>query len=145
MVVITKAKARELFSARLNEMLDAEPDAPRDRGRRQWLSRRFNKEFSAEAARKWLEAESIPDQAHLSMLCTAFGWSSDYLMTGALPRYAGRMDEQLSEITDLWHDLDHDGRAHILRNARNERDLKGLKPQAPPATSTTPPKRPGKQ
>lgn len=144
MVVITKTKARELFSARLNELLDAEPDAPRDRGRRQWLSRKFNQEFSAEAARKWLEAESIPDQAHLSMLCTAFGWSWDYLMTGALPKYAGRMDKQLSEITDLWHDLDNEGRAHVLRNARNERDLRELKPQ-PPSPSPPSPKRPGKQ
>lgn len=70
MIAMTKDQAKHRFAARLNELLD-EMGVP-ERGRRQWLSRRFNAAFSPEAARKWLEAETMPDQPHFSMLCTAF-------------------------------------------------------------------------
>src|SRR5690606_20263861 len=90
MRALTKDQVRNAFSARLNELLD-ELGAP-SRGRAQWLSDQFKGQFSREAARKWLEAETMPDETHKAMLCTMYGWSSDYLVTGIGPKYAGRID-----------------------------------------------------
>lgn len=131
MVPISKDEAKKRFSARLNELLDAR-DAPK-RGRRQWLSRFFNGEFSFEAARKWLEAESIPDQGHLAMLCTAFDWSVEHLMTG--------LDPDLVEIIDAWREIDDEDRRGLIRQLRNARDLKSIRKPAPPPTAGLQPRK----
>lgn len=139
MVAITKDEAKIRFSRRLNELLE-ERDVP-TRGRRQWLARSFNNQFSAEAARKWLEAESIPDQAHLAMLCTSFGWSVDYLMTGIGPKYAPRHDERLTELLDGWMDIDEEERRSLLLQLRNARDLRKFRPGAPAAPTNLQPRK----
>lgn len=135
MVVSDRNEVKARFSKRLNELLDEE-GAPQ-RGRRQWLCRKFNSAFSHEAARKWLEAEAMPDMAHLSMLCTYFGWAVDYLFTGAGPRRAGRGDPILAEINNGWRELDEDAQRHVLRNFRNERDMRV--PHVPPTPAPTTP------
>lgn len=125
MIAMTKDQAKHRFAARLNELLD-EMGVP-ERGRRQWLSRRFNAAFSPEAARKWLEAETMPDQPHFSMLCTAFNWGFDYLMTGRGPKYVIETDPVATEVAEILTQLDEDARQYILRISRNERDLRGTR------------------
>ena len=139
MVPITKDEAKVRFSKHLNELLVER--GVRVRGRRQWLSRQFNGAFSAEAARKWIEAESIPDQPHLAMLCTAFGWSIDYLMTGIGPKYAGLLDPDLVEIMNAWREIDDDDRSGLIRQLRNARDLKRIRKPVPPPTATLQPRK----
>lgn len=143
MVAVTdKAEIKRLFSERLNGLLD-EVDAP-TRGRSQWLSRTFNGAFSKEAARKWLEAASIPDQAHISMLCTYFQWGGEYLLTGNGPRYiphdvlTSRMIEDLARLNET--DRAHAARTIelLLENAKPDPEPP---PPPRPARHPIPPKR----
>lgn len=126
MVVITKEQARTRFSERLNELLDL-MGAPK-RGRPQWLSDQFKGAFSRESARKWLEAESIPDEAHKAMLCTAYGWSVDYLISGIGPKFVGRIDPALAEMINDWSRVNPQFREYLVRQFRNERDMHGMQP-----------------
>lgn len=84
MVVFSKEQVKERFAKRLNEALDRVAGAPQ-RGRPQWLRLRYNKAISQEAARKWLAGETLPDQAHLSMICTDLKIRVDWLYTGHGP------------------------------------------------------------
>jgi hypothetical protein len=82
MVDLTKDEARARFSKRLNLALEKILDAPQ-RGRPAWTARRYG--VSIPAAQKWLSGESIPDQAHLSIICTDLKVRYDWLFTGHGP------------------------------------------------------------
>ncbi len=85
MVVLTKTQAKKRFADHLASVLDA-IGAPK-RGRSAWLNRRYRNAVSPQAAAKWLSGESIPDQAHLSMICTDLEVHPTYLMTGREPMF----------------------------------------------------------
>jgi hypothetical protein len=84
MVVLTKQECRDAFSKRLDEAFEKIGKAP-EKGRPTWVSKRYNKEISPESARKWLQAQSIPDMGHVYMICTDLQIHPTWLLTGLGP------------------------------------------------------------
>lgn len=117
----SKLKIRELkgFSDRLNAICDAKHYP--QRGRRQHIARLLKNVISAEAVRKWLEGETMPDQVHMSMLATALGVTVDSLQTGrATVNAEPQLDAEMRQLLVLWRSLDSGGRAFVMRAAVNE-------------------------
>jgi hypothetical protein len=104
--------ARESFSERLGEVLDAVTDVPRTRGRRTWVAKQWN--VSVETARKWLVGLDIPDRAHLAAICAKLGVSPDWMLTGRGQRYLTEPDELLDRFLATWARLSEQNREEIV-------------------------------
>lgn len=82
MVVITDDEARARFGKRLADLfIEVAGIGPR-RGLAQRVAARYNKAFSYQSVEKWLKGQSIPENVHISMICTDLGASVDWLFTG---------------------------------------------------------------
>ena len=112
MVVRTKDEARREFAKNLNEALDKE-SAPR-RGRPGWLRSRLGNIVSRETCRKWLAADDMPDQAHLSVLVDTLGLNAQQLRTGEWDPPPGAKDERLVLLTKSWPGLADETRRAIM-------------------------------
>lgn len=113
MVVINKEEAKRRFAERLNALLDEQNVA--NRGRPAYLARTFKNQFSLEAARKWLDAEAIPETATLAMMCTYFGWSVDYLLTGFGSKYIPKDDPLAQRFIHALQNANPKDRAYLER------------------------------
>lgn len=101
--------ARSAFSRRLNLLLDYYDVPSKHEGRQVILSKKMD--VSQEAARKWLEGESIPREDKLIRLCQLFACRKSWLQQGE-----GEMitDPTLEEINRLAEKLKPDARVNIL-------------------------------
>lgn len=75
---------RKAFSARLNQALDANEIPPKSQGRQTVVGKMFG--VSQKGARKWLEAEAIPETKRLPQIADRLGVSVEWLLTGNHPR-----------------------------------------------------------
>ncbi len=82
MVVVTKDEAKKGFAERLAQAYSTLAKDFPEKGRPNWVRKRYNDAISTEAARKWLEGESIPDMGHIAMICTDLGVAFDWLFSG---------------------------------------------------------------
>jgi hypothetical protein len=117
------------FSQRLNEVCDKK--GLRTRGRRQQIAGLLKDEVSAEAARKWLDGESMPNQEHMATLATELGTSVDWLQTGRnVDIVDPDRDPELSQLCTLWKALGREGRTFVLRAAANESIARAVRSDA---------------
>lgn len=130
-IVKTKDEARAEFSRNLNKELERY-GAPK-RGRAEWLRKELGGVVSREAARKWLKAKDLPDEAHMSILIDRFGLNVQHLRTGRWEPSPGSKDVRFVELERAWPNLDENSRNAIMGV------LHAVKP--PEAEKTARPKR----
>jgi phage repressor protein C with HTH and peptisase S24 domain len=75
---------RQAFSARLNQALDAAGVPPKTQGRQTAVGKMFG--VTQKGARKWLEAEAIPETKRLPQIAAKLAVSVEWLLTGRPPR-----------------------------------------------------------
>lgn len=73
-------KEREAFAARLNELCDDMKLPPKGEGRQVALAKKF--EVSQKGARKWLEAESMPQTQKIIEIARWACVSTEWLLSG---------------------------------------------------------------
>jgi hypothetical protein len=78
-VVRTKEQCREKFSECLNQALEKVLGVA-TKGRPEFVRKRYHVTY--EGARKWLTGKSIPDMAHIAMICTDLKVHPTWLLTG---------------------------------------------------------------
>lgn len=100
---------RARFSRRLNALLDYYEVPAKHNGRQEALKSLMG--VSQEAARKWLEGESIPTVDKIAKLCSLFPCRQSWLQTGEMPMID---DPVKSEIIDLLDAVDPKMRQSIL-------------------------------
>ncbi len=74
---------KQRFSDRLNQALDEAGVPPKGKGRQQIAGRMFG--VSQRGARKWLEAEAIPDTHKLPAIAAKLGIRAEWLLSGTGP------------------------------------------------------------
>lgn len=119
MVVNDKAEQRNQFSERLRRLLVEHHSAPEGRGLIQWFyddMKRRNKGaevVSYESCRKWLTGKDVPAEVNLGIVCTTYGFNSNYLRTGVGSEMSssdeGFNDSPIAQITRDWHLLTDEG------------------------------------
>lgn len=127
-MVASRDEAKRDFARRLNEALDEKPECPKasGRGRIAWVAKRY--EVSNEAAAKWLDGRSMPDQTNMARISTDLRVNPFWLWSGQKPR---RPTEEL-EIIALWSETDDLGQSNILQTARAWHNARPKgKPEAP--------------
>lgn len=77
-------KEVEKFAERLNEALDDAGVQGKGRGRQVAVAQMFG--VSQAAARKWLEAEGMPDTKRIPEMARRLGVMSEWLLSGRLPK-----------------------------------------------------------
>jgi hypothetical protein len=108
------------FARRLHEALDDLDECPSrlQRGRASWTAKRYK--VSPEAAGKWLDGRSMPDQTNMARIAADLKVSPVWLWSGQLPK---RPPPDL-EITALWSETDDFGRENILHAAKSWRQAR---------------------
>lgn len=106
-------EARSAFSQRLNSLLNYYNAPGKHEGRQVLLSKKMG--VSQEAARKWLEGESIPREDKIIQLCQIYPCRKSWLQHGE-----GEMvqDATLDEIMELTQKLNSDARQTALQVLR---------------------------
>jgi len=77
---MNQADIKTAFSARLNELCDEAGIPPKGKNRQSLVGKKFK--VSQEAARKWLEGESIPAYEKLVQICEVWDVNIEWLYRG---------------------------------------------------------------
>ena len=105
--------ARVAFARRLNQALDANGYPLKGQGRQTAVAKRFD--VSQKGARKWLEAESIPEMKRLPAIASVLGVTVEWLLSGqgeapGLVRAVGAMRELAAGGEKTQQELAHPGK-----------------------------------
>lgn len=113
--------AKQAFSRRLNEALDELPDCPR-RGRAAWLSKAVSaakrSKISQEAARKWLNKKSVPEDDNMAIVAHVAKVETAWLQHESGPKRIRPDDEQSTILKNIWEGLSHEERQAVIDFAR---------------------------
>jgi len=77
---MTNNNYRDAFKDRLNELCDDAGVPPKGKNRQAIVGKMFG--VSQEAARKWLEGESVPSQERIYEICKKWDVSYEWVMSG---------------------------------------------------------------
>lgn len=129
---------KQAFSQRLHRALDY-AHIPKKRGRPAAVAKLFG--VSREAARKWLDAESIPDTKRIPQIARRLQVRAEWLLSGVGPMEQTTMNDDLQQLIDTYNAMTETQRQELLALARQLRDNRpsiGGKAPAfePPQTST---------
>lgn len=112
MVAKTRDDAKTAFSAKFNRALDR-VRFEGGRGRIRALAKELG--VSKEAARKWLRAESIPDQTNMLRICAKLKIDAAELRIDFDPGSREFGNDSFShKLVAIWRDLSDDARGQIV-------------------------------
>lgn len=69
---------------------------------------------------RWCNGSALPERSTLIKLAERGKTTLDYLIAGRMPKRRGKPDDALSQLEQLWTELDEKGRLHILDAARGQ-------------------------
>lgn len=120
--------SKQAFSDRMNIALDMSGFPAKGKGRQGSVAKMFG--VSQQAARKWLEGESIPDTKRISEIAKKLKVSGEWLITGGgspkdqISTFAIKLAEDLAKDPNyIKHNLEN-----ILRGSKTGPDIKDLVP-----------------
>lgn len=102
------------FANRLNALLDKANFSPKYKGRQIELSKLFN--VSQEAARKWLEGETMPRHAMITSIAAKFGVETTWLENGIGEMFP---DPTTDQLLSYWNQLDDEEKDAALKLLRS--------------------------
>lgn len=114
MVAISREEEKQGFSRRLNAACEHREIKPR--GRAAYLAKQMD--VSTQGARKWLEADSIPDQTNIGRLATILQVNAEWLQLGPGDKVIpANTDEVAQQLQFIWPALSDEDKKTILRLA----------------------------
>lgn len=104
------------FAARLNELCDDAGILPKGKNRQAIVGKMFG--VSQEAARKWLEGESIPSHERMDAMCRKWDVSYEWLATGRSQKrisYGIAANTPEAEAVKIMQDMTQAEKYHAIK------------------------------
>lgn len=139
MVAITREEEKQGFSRRLNAA--CEHREIKLRGRAAYLAKQMD--VSTQAAQKWLEGLSIPDQTNIGRLAVLLQVNAEWLQVGPGDKVIpANTDEVAQKLAFIWRALSDDDKKTILRLASGLATLPNQNDKPKPILEPPPPSDP---